>query len=518
MSFGNIIAALGSAAGGYMAGTRERQQMQMAQNEEDYKQWQRQQAQAEAERANTLRSDLEGAAVPVSMQTAGGKPATQDDIDVGQPGEAAPTPNTYAVGDKSFTDSGAAQKALGQANSPAGQAQRISQAYLKNGQAGMALQVQKDAQQSELAQLGLDEKHRQAADEMFDRQLQQQPSHEAIAKYVSAAPGDGQGGSLKVQAVVSPDGKSVTYNRVGDDGSLTPLSDHTYENSPKGVADAQSWLSRTTPLKDKLANIRQGFQDEQSAKKTDAEIQEMKDRGEYYRAVGAAAGVRADKTGTGKASLYDRMDEVDKVELQGTQAQAAKLQETIDNGIAQGTIKEGDDAFKQLNNRLVALQLKARNIIKQYSGDDGNGADPLGLRPGGGSPALPDGGASLSDPNAASADFSGVQGANRTQILTDIAAHNPNPYVRLRAKAALQGGMQAVAAAPAAASRPNAMGAPGTALPLLMANKQLAAAAEQEERDKAQRYADSVAAANQFAQATRLASMQGMSHAPAQSR
>jgi len=375
----NIVGLLGAAATGFMRGRQARidQDAQLA--DQQFRQDQQQQQRDQWARDASLRSDLAAASQPVTMAQAGGKPDTMDNSDVGQVGEQPVMPNTYTVGTRQFTDQGQAQKALDDANAPSGQASRVAAAYLKNGQAGMALQAQRDAQQAELTQLGLQEKHREIANQMFDDLLGQQGTHDALASYISNAAWDGQGGALKVKAVPSADGKSVTYNRVNPDGTLTPTG-HTYSNDDAGVQQAQLWLSRATPLAAKIQNLHQQAQDKLAAEKEASEAKERAARADYYAAMGDAAGEKADKYNGGKGgNTYDRMSEADKQAAADIFKQREALTKQINDGVAGGSMKEGDDAFKFLDKQRRALDIQARTIASKY-GSGAPAPDPLGLR------------------------------------------------------------------------------------------------------------------------------------------
>lgn len=383
MSIGNVVALLGAGMSGYMKGRQQKLDEDQAATDAEFKQWQRGQMQAQAARDDALRGDLSAAGAPVTTTTSGGMPATMDNIDVGQPGEAPVAPTTYTVGNQSFGDQGQAQAAAAAANSPAAQAQRMAAAYAKNGQGAMAMQVQRDAQQSELASLGLKQKHLEIANQEFDNLLGQQTSHDALANFVSNSQHDGQGGGLQVKAIPSADGKTVSYAKVNDDGSLTPTG-HTYTNDDAGVQQAQLWLSRSTPLAAKIGNLHQQAQDQLAQTKEASEATERAARARYYDAIGAAAGVKAEKVGTGKTPLYDRMDENDKLELQNAYKASTEVDSLINKGMADGSITKDGDNYKFLVAKKAAADLRARNVLARYADTSAPGAatDPLGLRGG----------------------------------------------------------------------------------------------------------------------------------------
>jgi len=136
---------------------------------------------------------------------------------------------------------------------------------MSEGKLDTALSVPRAAQQAELARLGLQEKHRQMADKLFDMGLEPLPAHDDIAAYVSKSKADGQGGALQLQAVPSTDGKTVTYNKVNPDGSLTPTT-HVYTNDSAGADQAKLWLAQNVPLQSKITAAHQTFEEKLAAK------------------------------------------------------------------------------------------------------------------------------------------------------------------------------------------------------------------------------------------------------------
>lgn len=402
MSIANVVAMLGSGMSGYLKGRQQKLDEDTATQDQEFKQWQRGQMQEQAARDAVVRGDLSAAGAPVtptpdpnSSSTGIDPTAAPDAVPVksgsgfggvgSDPGaQPAPVVARYTVGGQSGLTPGAAADAAAAANTPGAQAQRMAAAYSKNGQGAMAMQVQREAQQSELAGLGLQQKHLEIANELYDNLLGQQGSHDAIAQFVSNSQHDGQGGALQLQAVPSPDGKTVSYAKVNPDGSLSPTG-HTYTNDAAGVDQAQLWLSKATPLSMKIANLHQQASDQLAASKEASEAGERTARSKYYEAIGAAAGIKAEKTGAGKVPLFDRMDESDKIELQNAYKASTEVDSLINKGIEDGSLTKGSDNYNFLTARKAAADLKARNVLSRYAdtGSPAATADPLGLRPGG---------------------------------------------------------------------------------------------------------------------------------------
>jgi hypothetical protein len=197
------------------------------------------------------------------------------------------------------------------------------------------------------------------ANEMFDRGLTPLGSHDDIANYVTNSRGDGQGGALKVKAVVSPDGKTVTYNSVGDDGTLTPTG-QTYDNTPSGVMLAKSWLSKTTPLQQKITALHQQHEDERQAandvaqqKFRDAQLAIEKTRANaelhHYLSMEGIANARGPKA----ASAFTKMDEDTKLQYQGLVKGEQEINAKIDDGIAKGTLDPTQPGFAMLEQKRI---------------------------------------------------------------------------------------------------------------------------------------------------------------------
>lgn len=369
MSIGNALAILGAGMGGYMRGVAQKRDADAEQADIDFKKWQRDQMQAQQARDDQTRTDVAAAAAPVSMQSIMAKPTTMDDRDVGLPGETPVAPNTFKVGGQSFTDQGQATKALGDANSPIGTSQRVAGAYMKNAQPTMAMAMQRDAQQAELARLGLDEAHQRAANEMYDRALGKLGSHDAIAGYVSNATGDGEGGALKLKAVPSADGKSITYNRVNDDGTLTPTG-QSFSNDNAGVLKAQEWLSRNTPLSAKIANLhqqevldRQATRDQQEA---DWRKSQVAEESRHNKAMEGYAAITAGARAT-KASAFDKLDEGVKMQYKGAQDAEKAASQAITEGLSKGTLDPNSAAYATLQGNIAAAR-KQRLGIEMRNG------------------------------------------------------------------------------------------------------------------------------------------------------
>jgi len=365
MSIGNVVAILGAGMGGYLKGRQQKQEEEAAASDQEYRDWQRQQVKDQAARDASLRGDLSAAGAPVTMTQSGGRPETMDDADVGQPGEQAVAPNSFAVNGQQFADQGQAQAAATAANALPAVSQRVAAAYMKNGQAGMAAQVRRDAQQTELAGLQLDAAKQQALNQQYDQHLMDAASkgHQGVANFISNTAGDGQGGGATAQVIPSADGKTVQYAITNPDGSTRVLP-YQFSNDQNDAIKAAFMLSKSVSPADKLAHIHQ-----------DAELarQVAKDKSESDYQTGMLKN-SADKVGMmqtiqelknagrvatgGKKSgtAFEKMDEDSKLQYQGLIKTEQAASENINKALAAGTLDPKSDAYSTLMQGVVAAR------------------------------------------------------------------------------------------------------------------------------------------------------------------
>jgi hypothetical protein len=189
---------------------------------------------------------LANAAQPASVnEGAGGytKPDTADNRDVGQPGEpggeGGPTlAQGVTVNGQAYPTSAAGKAAADTYNSDDATNKRISLAYRQAGDPLAALNYGAKAVQA-----------KSTAQDYADKQWKQQlgqaiaGGHASIADFISNHQGD-QLAQYKVKAVPSEDGKNVTYNKVNDDGSLTPIPNLSFSNDEEGAVRAGYMLDK----------------------------------------------------------------------------------------------------------------------------------------------------------------------------------------------------------------------------------------------------------------------------------
>lgn len=165
--------------------------------------------------------------IALSNTTMGGPPAASP-----APPNPTMTP-TPVVNGKGFSTQADAQAAADTQNTPGATADRIALALRKQGKVTEALQYQQAAQKY--------------ADDQWERELRDAMAggHQGIADLLTKS-GAGPVAGKKIAATPSADGKSVTYNVVNDDGTLTPTG-YTFPNDQNGVIQAGYALSKVSP-------------------------------------------------------------------------------------------------------------------------------------------------------------------------------------------------------------------------------------------------------------------------------
>jgi len=248
------IASMLMAAGAYRRYKQDQEDADERAEDRKFVRAQRERQASEWSRQDTMRRDLGEAAAPVTVEPNMTHGPEMDDRDVGTPG-AVLTQDGYRVGQVRMADLAVADKAAAAANDPRARTTRIAGVYEKHGEVDKAASMRANARQEEVAELQLDEARAQKLTREYDRRLHQVPdAHDAIAAFISDTKGDGQGGGIKAKAVLSPDGKMVTYHQINADGSSSPTP-YTFPNTREGAITAKFMLSQGISPKEKLAHI-----------------------------------------------------------------------------------------------------------------------------------------------------------------------------------------------------------------------------------------------------------------------
>lgn len=192
-----------------------------------------------------MRQELADAAAPVQAKQV----AKVGELTVGDAGPELAGADQFSAGaGTSFPTMQQAQTAAASANAPGAKLMRMGATLEKFGEAGQAQQLRSGGRQEELASLQLDDAQRQHLAQKFDASLQSLASHADIAGAVSDS---SIGGSLKLQAVTTPDGKKTEYVALNPDGT-TRKTGYSFGNDATGVMQAKLALSQAVPMHQKL--------------------------------------------------------------------------------------------------------------------------------------------------------------------------------------------------------------------------------------------------------------------------
>jgi hypothetical protein len=274
-------------------------------------------ADAKTERKQKLANEkaLRDAAAPVAVTQgadvsgiSGNGPAQYDSADVAASdvrqattmadatGNAAPAVTVapkFAAGGIRFDDPAAAQAAATAANAPQARQQRMQTAMEQTGDFAGAASLRSSNLQAQAAQQTL-------SDSIWKHDLgaAMQMGHDGLADLVSKSEAGPMSGH-SIKAVPSPDGKTVTYNKVGADGSMTPTN-LTFSNDQAGIAQAAYMLDKTVTPEHRVEYAIKSA-------KTDAEVKELNAKAGYWEANGQKQSALAANGGTAKKA--DHFDE-----------------------------------------------------------------------------------------------------------------------------------------------------------------------------------------------------------------
>lgn len=196
---------------------------------------------------DALRASMKDAAAPAAIEQSMVKAPEQDDRDVGQPGEAAPTPGGFSVKGKTYATMSDAQGAVDAYNAPDQVTARMSDALTRGGKVTEAAQLRASARQEKVSGMQLDDMQREHANKMFDQALSGMGDFDSIGSFT------------KTKAVPTADGKSVTFQTVGADGSTKALP-YKFSNDAQGLSEAKALLSKSLPEMQKLGFLHQQSQ------------------------------------------------------------------------------------------------------------------------------------------------------------------------------------------------------------------------------------------------------------------
>lgn len=327
--------ALAAAVGGWQQG---KQAVEDKKDREEEKQWRAEQRAAARQDLADRQSEkqaLKDAARPVAMtEGAMVAPPTMDNRDVGLLENAAIAngglqAGGYQVAGQSFADRGAAQAEVTRQNSPEAVNQRVAQAYRAQGAPDKAMVIESGTRSAELQAM-------QLADQRWKRDLGRamRAGHEGLAQLGTGSEAGPMAG-MKVNAVVSPDGKSVTYAALDKDGKPNPIPGlPVFSNDEKGVTQAAWMLDQSIDPAARMAHytaLQQREEDRTDKKDTREEVRRhnMAMEGLTARGLDIKESTAAGKGKSGDAAPFDPLSDFDPkqarkeaMELAGKEAEA----------------------------------------------------------------------------------------------------------------------------------------------------------------------------------------------------
>lgn len=221
----------------------------------------------ERARITKMRDDTAAAAAPTTVED------TPMAMPIGSRDEPrAPEDVGIRAAGKTFTNRADADKAAAEYNAEPAEAKRVAGVARMAGDYAGSQQVLNLSRQGQLADMQLDEAQAAHLNKLFDDNLQKLATHDDIARVISEST---LGGSLKVKAVPTSDGKRVEYHRVNEDGSTTPTG-QSFPAGDRGVLEAKLVMGRMTPVSQKLDYLHKQATAEQDQANKDREFTQRK--------------------------------------------------------------------------------------------------------------------------------------------------------------------------------------------------------------------------------------------------
>jgi len=237
----------------------ERRDKRDARDEEIYQEGRtdRQSARDRISREDADKAAIRAAAAPVGVQETPSQPMPAEADSSGAVASTNPTVGGYKVGAKTFAERGIADTEAAAQNTPEATRQRVTAAMLAQGDVLGAYKLETSGLQAKAANMAIKKGERDEANAVFDQGIRtalQTGGPQALAQFMSESQADGQGGSVKFQAVMAPDGKSWQMNRVGPDGAMQPFGQQ-FGADEAGMAMAGMMLSRSVGDDKKVAHL-----------------------------------------------------------------------------------------------------------------------------------------------------------------------------------------------------------------------------------------------------------------------
>ncbi len=255
----SIMQALAVIGGGAMSGyNRTKREMEDEQRQKADDEWKAKQRAREEQRWKQDDEDRATARAEKGRMAAAAAPVTPQDASVYQPANddegnampANPTADWRSVDGQVIRDPSKVAPAVEAANMPSAVMRRQSMVTTDPAQAVTLRSNAMTAAASEQAQ-------RQAeAEKVWDQQsvaAMQKGGPQAFAEFLTQSKGDGQGGNVKVQAVMSPDGKTFQLVATLPDGTQRPSP--AFANDELGRARAVFAFKQNVSPEKKLAHL-----------------------------------------------------------------------------------------------------------------------------------------------------------------------------------------------------------------------------------------------------------------------
>lgn len=182
---------------------------------------------------------------------------------------------TATMNGKAFGSLADAQTAATTYNAPAAKIERQAAAYETAGRPEKAAQMRSDS-------LKLAEMAQTVADKAWQRKVSMamnaagDTAHDGLAALATESEFGPMAGK-KVKAVPSADGKTVVYNLVGEDGTLTPTK-ISFPNDQNGVIQAGYMMDRAITPEHRMDGVRKDKELERKNSATEAGIETARDK------------------------------------------------------------------------------------------------------------------------------------------------------------------------------------------------------------------------------------------------
>lgn len=298
---------------------------------------------------------------------------------------AAPPPLALRVGGKDFTNRAEAEAELARQNSPEAQTQRVAQAYRGAGQVEKAMAIESGDRQGELQKM-------QLADQRWKRDLgaAMRKGHAGLAELATNSEAGPMAG-LKVQPIVSEDGKSVTYAALDKDGKAAPIPGlPQFSNDERGLVQAAWMLDRTIDPSARLAHYDQQDQRERAQKNSDRSYDQSE---RHFTTTSARADRSEDRQGrlaetqirTAELALKDaernaKIPAAVKMQVEGLRKEADTINTAVIKAQADGTWDVNNPNAKALLERQAIVNARITKTLTPFIERDAGTPDPFGLK------------------------------------------------------------------------------------------------------------------------------------------